>query len=337
MKIASQTIDFSHHRRVDTRAIDEAREAIGRIFCPHFLDVTDPARARFHARHAVADGPGYSVNLVSYGAEVEIDPGELSRFFLLQLPLKGHARVRCGTAMVEAAAGRRASLLSPTLATRMRWMEGCEKLIVLIERAAVERHAAAFDGGRDGPVEFSPEIDLTAPVGRAALQHAGLMAAAAVSPSPLPEAYRLLLRDGLISLLFNGLGHNRSAPSPRPGTVDAPAPVRRAQAFIEAHAAHPITTAEIATAAGLSLRSLQDAFRKARGMTLIEALQAARLEKLRAKLLRPEEALTVADAVFDCGLGHLGRAAAAYRNRYGETPSQTLRRGLPQAGHGVRT
>ena len=61
-------------------------------------------------------------------------------------------------------------------------------------------------------------------------------------------------------------------------------------------------------------------------MTLSQALQNARLEKFRAQLCDPEGADSVAAMALSAGLGHLGRAAAAYRARYGETPSQTLRR-----------
>jgi transcriptional regulator GlxA family with amidase domain len=34
---------------------------------------------------------------------------------------------------------------------------------------------------------------------------------------------------------------------------------------------------------------------------------------------------TVAEAAHRCGFGHLGRFAAAYRAKYGEPPSTTLR------------
>ncbi len=82
----AQEKPLQHHGLVDTRAVDEARDAIGRIFCPHFLDVRDRSAEGFHAVHNAVEQPGYSVNFVAYGAEVEIDPGELSDFFLLQLP-----------------------------------------------------------------------------------------------------------------------------------------------------------------------------------------------------------------------------------------------------------
>ena len=129
---------LSRFAAVDTRSPDDAREAIGRIFCPHFLNPVGRDAAAFHARHHTVEQADYSVNFVAYGATVEIDPGELSKFFLLQLPLKGNAKVRCGTVAADVEAGQRGSLLSPTLGTRMTWNEGCEKLIILIRREALE-------------------------------------------------------------------------------------------------------------------------------------------------------------------------------------------------------
>lgn len=320
-----QPVALQRFRLVDTHDTDEAREAIGRIFCPHFL-VPRAGRGHFHARHHVAAQPGYSVNFVSYGAEVEIDPGELSRFFLLQIPLRGRAEVRCGGRSALAEAGQRATILSPTLASRMVWGEGCEKIIVLLWREAVEQLYGALAHRAADAIEFEPGVDLTSPVGRGVLQHVQLLVNAAEQGDALPDAYRVMLRDGLSTLLLSGLAHSRSAAFARPEPEGGPRAVQRAMQFIDAAYGRPFSAADVAEAAGVSLRALQDAFRKARDESLWQAVQGVRLEKLRAHLMGADETTSVADAVFAAGLGHLGRAAAAYQARFGENPSQTLRR-----------
>ncbi|MDQ1184236.1 AraC family transcriptional regulator [Agrobacterium larrymoorei] len=311
---------------VDTHDVDEAREAIGRIFCPHFLLAEGTWKSDFHAVHDVVEEPGHSINVVSYGSAVEIDPGELSRFFLLQLPVRGSAVVRCGDKETQVAEGRTATLLSPTLFTRMRWAEGCEKLIVLLERDLVESHFETLAHERCARIEFEPAIDLTGGVGQGIFQHSMLMSGAAKNLGHFPEAYRIMLRDGLVNLLLSGLRHNGSGLLQRSNQGAGPVPVQRAEDYIRTNAERSITAADIAEAAGVPLRTLQDSYRKAKGQTLMEAVQDARLELLRQSLLRPSADISVADAVFASGLGHLGRAAIAYRERYGETPSQTLRR-----------
>lgn len=311
---------------VDTRSADEARDAVGRIFCPHFLSPLGRAGEGFHARHHSAAQTGYSVNFVSYGADVDIDPGELERFYLVQLPLRGQARVRCGTLAVEADAGRRASILSPTLSTRMTWSEGCEKLIVLIDREALETQFESLTHEARHSVQFDTGIDFETPSGIAVGRHAEMMLAAAEAGSDMPDAYRVLLRDGLTTLLLTSQPSSVSWVFSRPAREADPIAVRRAQDFMAANAHRAIAMADIAEAAGTPLRSLQDAYRKARGMTLTEGLLSVRLDLFRAALLSRDRTCSVAEAAFAAGFGHLGRAAAAYRQRFGEAPSETVRR-----------
>src|ERR1700728_2709603 len=85
--------------------------------------------------------------------------------------------VRCGASLAEASSGVTASILSPTLPTRMTWREGCEKIIILMERKAVEDQFAALTGRACDRIEFSAEIDLTGATGRALLRHVALMLA----------------------------------------------------------------------------------------------------------------------------------------------------------------
>ncbi|QCI67280.1 AraC family transcriptional regulator [Phreatobacter stygius] len=311
---------------VDTRSPDQARDEIGRIFCPHFLIPTAANPSHFHARHHSAAQAGYSMNFVAYGAEVEIDPGELSGFFLLQVPVRGAARVRCGSVLTEAAAGRSASILSPTLPTRMTWHDGCEKIIVLIRRQEVERLAGAMIDRRCERVEFDTGVDLTDPVGQALARHVRIMLDAADGPAPVPEAYQVLLRDGLATLMLTCLRHDRADLLARPEPLPGPAVLRRAEAYLAAHADRPIAMADVARAAGANLRSLQEAFRHHRQETLSERLQTIRLERLRAALTDGTNEASVTEMMFRAGLGHAGRAAAAYAARYGEAPSETRRR-----------
>src|SRR4029078_5255706 len=107
-------------KAVDTRDPAAAEDEVARIFCAHRLTPLQNGAPGFHAVHNTAPFDGFSVNYVAYGAAVEIDPGRLDRFFLLQIPLTGAADVRCGSVQV-AASPQAASLLSPTLPTLMTW------------------------------------------------------------------------------------------------------------------------------------------------------------------------------------------------------------------------
>ena len=326
MDAAASPSLLARHTLVDTRSPEEARQEIGRIFCPHFLSPNHRHADGFHAVHRSARQSFYSLNFVSYGSAVEIDPGELSRFFLLQIPIAGSASVTCGTQTALASPGRIASLLSPTLPTRMRWSDGCDKLIVLIEREALQRHCRELADRAVGSVEFSTAIDCEGMAGRLLMNHVRLMYESADTGDAMPRAYLARLGEGLASLLLTSFAHSQRA------ALDAPAPpagsnaVARAEEWVRANIDRPFSVAEIARAAGASLRSLQDGVRRQKGATLTQMVETIRLERFRALLSDPESRQSVTEAASIAGLGHLGRAAAAYRRRYGETPSQTLRR-----------
>lgn len=104
-----------------------------------------------------------------------------------------------------------------------------------------------------------------------------------------------------------------------------PAALRRAIAYIEAHADADISAADIAAAANVTIRALQYAFRRRLCTTPIAHLRRVRLERARLGLLAADPAdTTVSEIASRWGFGHLGRFAATYRGTYGRSPSTDL-------------
>ena len=323
------TPPLAYFNAVNTFDPGEAEDGVARIFCPHRLTPLKSGAPGFHAMHNSARFDGYSVNYVQYGAEVEIDPGKLDVFFLLQVPLAGSSDVRCGATRV-ASTPEIATLLSPTLPTMMTWHAGCRKLIVLIERKVVEGHLATLLDTHLDAVEFDAQVPLIDAVGLAIRAHAMLMQEAATRSIVLPGGSGRLvqreLRNGLVGLLLTGLSHDRSVLLARGAAMPAPRHVKRVEDFLYAHPDREISVTELAQIAGVSLRSLQEGFRRFRNMTLTEAIRDARLVYWRLLLEAPPAGAGVGTLALAAGLTHLGRSAALYANRYGETPSETLRR-----------
>ncbi len=112
---------------------------------------------------------------------------------------------------------------------------------------------------------------------------------------------------------------------------DGPVPLhlRRAEAYVLAHADRPMRLEDLATEAGCSVRTLQRAFRQFRGTTAHAAIRAARLTRAREEL--GGGTVGVAAIAHRYGFSHLGRFAAAYARQFrGETPSQTVKRRVPE-------
>ncbi|WP_030669212.1 AraC family transcriptional regulator [Streptomyces sp. NRRL B-1347] len=103
--------------------------------------------------------------------------------------------------------------------------------------------------------------------------------------------------------------------------------LRRAVAYIDDHADRPITVADIAAAAHVTIRTLQYAFRRHLDTTPLAHLRRARLAHAHRDLLNapPRGDATVAGIAARWGFAHPGRFAALYRSVYGTSPSRTLR------------
>lgn len=117
-----------------------------------------------------------------------------------------------------------------------------------------------------------------------------------------------------------------------PGAVGQPAlpcTVGLALAFIEAHLADEPTLVDIARAASVTPRAIQLAFRRHLDTTPSELMRRMRLARARDELLAadPTAGISVGAVAARWRFSHAGRFARAYQAAYGETPSQSLRRG----------
>jgi transcriptional regulator GlxA family with amidase domain len=106
----------------------------------------------------------------------------------------------------------------------------------------------------------------------------------------------------------------------------APAAVRRATAYIDAHADQPVVMADIAGSAGVSARALQYAFRRHYGTTPMGYLRRVRLERAHRELQAADstQGATVTQVARRWGWVSSTQFAAAYRRQYGVPPSHTL-------------
>jgi transcriptional regulator GlxA family with amidase domain len=109
-----------------------------------------------------------------------------------------------------------------------------------------------------------------------------------------------------------------------PGRVDR-AVVRRATAFIDAHADEPLTLARIAAATGVGPRVLQEAFRRHLDTTPPAYLRRVRLERVHREMLAgdPPDGSAVDAIARRWGFADPGRFAAHYRAAYGAPPHRT--------------
>src|SRR5512140_2311967 len=112
------------------------------------------------------------------------------------------------------------------------------------------------------------------------------------------------------------------------GSKSPPLPrsVRRALEAMHANAGHAWSVKQLAAVAGVSGRTLQRQFLSFVGKAPRTVLHDINFDRARRELLQGSAGARVVDVALRCGFPHAGRFSVEYRRRYGETPSQTLKR-----------
>lgn len=187
--------------------------------------------------------------------------------------------------------------------------------------------AADREAGGDGWVRFASAQPRSPAAAARWVQTLALVrrVAQAEQPGPLVVASAARLLAAVTLASFDaGSG---SAGRDEPAAAVRSATVRRAVDHLVAHAADDLTIADVARAAGVTPRAVQVAFRRHLDTTPMAYLREVRLQRVRADLVAADPAvLTVTAVAARWGFADGSRFGARYRERFGERPSDTLRR-----------
>ena len=103
--------------------------------------------------------------------------------------------------------------------------------------------------------------------------------------------------------------------------------VTRAEEHALSRIGEPLSVSDLCRAVGVSERTLEYAFRDVMGLTPVAYLIRLRLHRVRQGLLAQTHASTTVTAeALNGGFWHFGEFSRAYKDCFGERPSETLRR-----------
>ena len=318
---------LSAHSHFASNDRDEAQHYVESIFCNHDLAI---AGRNQHLSMAVDHAAFGAVNMVfmTYGADVLVTPGALENFYLVQVPVKGHATIRFGNERLDVVPGR-ATVQHPDAPLEMRWAEDCRKLILRVDRLAFERYVERCTGRRqEQGLRLDPALDLASFAGQALMDQlrAGLRCAEQFGPQSVPAMMAQHIEQSVMSALLCLHPHDRSDEFAVARSGGESRAIARVRAYLEEHAAQPVDSAMLAEVAGVPLRTLYHLFQRSLGKTPMQLLRDVRLDRARQDLMTADTARTVTAVALDWGFDHLGRFARDYRLRFGEAPSATRRR-----------
>lgn len=322
-------IGLPYPRLIDTADPYEARERTqGFLNCSHRMTVLERenpflAQVRYRAMN------GLGLMSSTYGSAVEIGTsppiGRVSVCFVfggqMLIDDGGHAFV---------ANQQHAAAFSFHDKLTMRWAPGMRQLMLTIDKQLIEKYLESLlHEPVRAPLRFQGDIDIagsgqgiTAAVRtmRRAFTLCGL-----AGPSPVLAAE---IEHSILTAMLLTQRHNYTESIFAVPTLPSPRTVRRVVELIDAAPEKAFTVASLAMHAGVSERSLHAAFRRQVGMSPMSYVRVRRLQQAHDELLHldPSAGVTVTDVALRHGFTHTGRFAAAYRRRFGEPPSATLRR-----------
>jgi AraC family ethanolamine operon transcriptional activator len=138
-----------------------------------------------------------------------------------------------------------------------------------------------------------------------------------------------------LDLTFAGHPSADAASGKRNGTGASLRVLRTIDEFVDANASRPIYSEEIASALGVSVRTLANLMIRSNDMSLQRYLRLRRLWSTRRQLLAGAPHLKIKEVALANGFWHMGDFAARYFRQFGEHPSSTHQRARAQTSGGT--
>jgi AraC-like DNA-binding protein len=321
---------LTNYARLETGDLDEAREAMGRMWERH-RSVLKHGR-KYYLRWHQADLEHASLSFGKTSNFLEIACGPVSDSFRITMHEAGRLYHRID--------GRDAVSTATTAALHVPGQELHMEtepfsLFLLTLDGNFVRQALEHRLGRMPSVETWPRtISLTAPPGaalKALTRWTALELDRSGSELVNSEAARLHLQRTLLMLFLDCVAECYSVDKPKGDDLNE-SRVRLIEDWVDAHVCDPIGIEDLARVAGVSVRAVQTAFRRHRRCTPMQAVMRRRLEAAHKMLCGADPETRVTDVATQFGFFNFGRFSRRHREIFGETPSQIRARAAKESG-----
>jgi AraC-like DNA-binding protein len=313
---------------VTSADLDEARTVLNRFYYPIAIGTPHGAHGFSLDFGVIQLGP-LTISQLALGAATTLYTSRLGGYHVT-LPTAGSVYTRQHQAEVVADP-LTAAIFRPGQPVFTSHTRGMRQLDIKIDRSALEAELAAQLGHPvTGHLDLPTSMALGEGPGRGWARLVRVICDELGNPASLVH-HPLIgeqLRQSVLSGLLLSVPHRYHDELLRPPQAAPPRALRRVVEAIHEEPERPFTVTALAEIGGMSVRSLQDGFRRHVGASPMAYLQQIRLSRARAALLQADPArTTVASIAHRWGFAHLGRFASAYRAEFGESPSETLRHG----------
>jgi AraC-like DNA-binding protein len=307
---------------------DEAERIISDLYLPNRLDLSRGSAPLGMEVTGVRLG-ALTVGRLSYGRRVHLRTADAANFHV-NIPLRGRVSSRSGTRDPVTTGPGNGLVFSPEAPAEMSWSADGEQLCLMVPRGRLEAELEHLLGrSLRGRLRFDFTADVGGHTGRRWHTVLDLLVDELDNVTNVGRDPRLGRHvEGLVmdSLLL-GQPHSHRDDLLRDRPVQLGAAIRQAVELLEERPSEPWTAVRLATEVHLSVRALQEGFRRDLATPPMTYLRQVRLRRAHEALLAADRHGTTVGAVaVGLGILHMGRFAAAYREAFGEAPSDTLNR-----------
>lgn len=322
-------VPLKKHLLFKSRDLDETQDKIQKIFNRHSLTLSSSKQQGINTvlHHAALDN--ISISYLKYGAEACIKPQNIP-FYLIEMPLSGYSKV-CYEKRTLVTRPGMAFVAGPTTKFQKEWSSDCTKIIVKINREAIEHYLSTIlQKSLKYPILFEPGMSLKSPSSQLWCKQIRILIEELENPESIINTFSSSAGAHFEQLLMwtilhtqpnnylNELTANRSSVAPRF--------VRLAEEYIDTHCQEKITLADLIGVTNVTATTLLNGFRQHKGMSPMKYLKSVRLDRVYTELSNADHNTSVTDTALDWGFTQLGRFSGEYKERFGESPSETLKK-----------
>jgi AraC-like DNA-binding protein len=305
-----------------------ARDHLARFLGQHTINPLEKNyQVRF--RHCATDIGRVSINALQYGAAIRIGVRPAANTFLLLVLLKGTGTVK-QEGHITPISEHAVYMFNPGVPATLELSSEQINFTIKIPMSAFNDFLER-ESGRTllSELEFLTYFEEAQISGNALRRFIKFLCGELDEGNlninvPLIEK---LYEQTILGLVLTDLPHNYNEFIGMEPLEPAPEYIRRVEKYISENFTETVSLSDLAECAAISVRALQNGFRRFRNTTPMEYLRDYRLNMSRQKLGDEQYAdLNISEIATRSGFSHLSKFAKCYRQRFGETPSETRKK-----------
>ena len=311
---------------IDTNCIEQSEVAISRSLSD--VSIMRADRDRFQLQMNGVDFGRSSLVFNRFGSETKIKAGMAGKSILFVIGGSSPTKMILDEGSVVVSS-QKAAMILPGKLKGIERTAGSEVFVLRTPLSELLHHFEELIAWHHrGSIVFDHSINLTKGPGVVLKRIINNLAfeltqnASVLQNPSFRKTYDEMLLTALLSLPHN---QNKKLNNYRRYQV-APELVRRAEEYMRAHLEETVSIIDLLRICVCSRRALFSAFCNARSYTPMEFLTEQRLQRAQNRLLKSDVETSVSSIALECGFTHLGRFSQVYKKRFGELPSDTLKK-----------